>query len=110
MDGKILTAAHVVLWPPRCSNHSIEDRSKPVTDPWPEVRPFMGPLGGIPAGQQCGRKILDRPGHTPGRLIRFALSFLTGKLIPARVIATSTSADVALMQLERVPTNRAANS
>ena len=33
------------------------------------------------------------------------IEFFDGQLIPARVIAISTSADVALVQLERVPTN-----
>src|SRR5436190_23356127 len=30
---------------------AIEDRSKPMTDLCPEVRPFMGPLCSIPARQ-----------------------------------------------------------
>jgi serine protease Do len=36
---------------------------------------------------------------------RICVEFFDGQLIPARVIATSTAADVALVQLERVPTN-----
>ena len=36
---------------------------------------------------------------------QICVEFFNGQLIPARVIATSTSADVALLQLERVPTN-----
>ncbi len=36
---------------------------------------------------------------------QICVEFFDGQLIPARVIATSTSADVALVQLERVPTN-----
>lgn len=36
---------------------------------------------------------------------QISVEFFDGQLIPARVIATSTSADVALVQLERVPTN-----
>lgn len=36
---------------------------------------------------------------------RICVEFLDGQLIPARVIATSTAADVALVQLERIPTN-----
>jgi serine protease Do len=36
---------------------------------------------------------------------QICVEFFDGQLIPARVIATSTAADVALVQLERVPTN-----
>jgi serine protease Do len=39
------------------------------------------------------------------RLNQICVEFFDGQLIPARVIATSTSADVAIVQLERVPTN-----
>ena len=36
---------------------------------------------------------------------QICVEFFNGQIIPAHVIATSTSADVALVQLERVPTN-----
>jgi len=36
---------------------------------------------------------------------QICIEFFDGQVIPARVIAISTSADVALVQLERVPTN-----
>jgi serine protease Do len=36
---------------------------------------------------------------------QICVEFFNGQLIPARVIATSTPADVALLQLDRVPTN-----
>src|SRR6266404_4203548 len=36
---------------------------------------------------------------------QISVEFFDGQLIPARVIATSAAADVALVQLERVPTN-----
>ena len=36
---------------------------------------------------------------------QISVEFFDGQLVPARVIATSAAADVALVQLERVPTN-----
>jgi len=36
---------------------------------------------------------------------QICVEFLDGQLIPAHVVATSTSADVALVQLERIPTS-----
>jgi serine protease Do len=36
---------------------------------------------------------------------QICVEFFDGQLVPARVIATSSAADVALVQLERVPTN-----
>src|SRR6266446_1398778 len=36
---------------------------------------------------------------------QISVEFFDGQLVPARVIATSVAADVALVQLERVPTN-----